>query len=400
MGTYLQYSGTQHIQIMKRKSTLLIALLSALWLTEAHAQQAESPRETPVAVESTINAIDLGLPSGTCWADRNLNAESVESPGSFYAWGDRVTRKYYDLEDYFDKSYARYNHADGLTELAPEDDMATVVYGKGWQTPSREQFDELCRLCSWTSTIRGGVKGCEVTGPNGNSIFLPEPGLYQDDRNPMLAGRNIYYWTRTLDDNSDEKACYFFFQTSTHTDWDGNSVTTVSGDVSSWYRKDCQAIRPVYTKGGMGDDINPDEPASQENVLVVWQKDGARVVFNLEDKPKVIFNGDTVAVESRMVSAEYLYASIDKFTYSTADGQTLVESIMTDNEKPFAFQDGSLTFMPSGKELTVRVFSMNGMVVKEMRTDRFEPSVLPLSSLKAGVYLVNVNGVTYKIRTR
>lgn len=384
---------------MKRKSILLIALLSALWLTEAHAQQAESPRETPVAVESPIiNAIDLGLPSGTCWADRNLNAESVESPGSFYAWGDRVTRKYYDLEDYFDKSFARYNHADGLTELAPEDDMATVVYGKGWQTPSREQFDELCRLCSWTSTTRGGVKGCEVTGPNGNSIFLPEPGLYQDDRNPMLAGRFMYYWTRTLDDNSDEKACYLFFQTSTRTDRDGNSVTTVSGAVSNWYREDCHAIRPVYTKGGMGDDISQDEPASQENVLVVWQKDGARVVFNLSEKPRVAWEADVVRVESDAAHAEFDIEDIRKMTYDLPNPDAIRP--VAQAGMPFRMADRSITFIPSDKDMNVMVVSINGQVVKKQTVHRNEYTTVSLADLTRGVYLISVNGVTYKINIR
>lgn len=385
---------------MKRKSILLIALLSALWLTEAHAQQAESPRETPVAVESPIiNAIDLGLPSGTCWADRNLNAESVESPGSFYAWGDGVTRKYYDLEDYFDKSFARYNHADGLTELAAEDDMATVVYGKGWQTPSREQFDELCRLCSWTSTTRGGVKGCEVTGPNGNSIFLPEPGLYQDDRNPMLAGRFIYYWTRTLADNSDEKACYLFFQTSTRTDRDGNSVTTVSGAVSSWYRKDCHAIRPVYTKGAPGDDSGQDDPASQENVLVVWHRDGSKVMFLLADQPVIKYIGENVRITSAYTTTEYAYSAVRKMTYEL-DESTDINNVVQEQSVPFSHERESIIFSSTDKELHVQIFSVKGYIVKNFTVHKNESFKFDLGTLSPDIYIVVVNGVTYKIYKR
>ena len=36
----------------------------------------------------TYNAVDLGLPSGTLWADRNVGATSPEDYGAAFAWGD------------------------------------------------------------------------------------------------------------------------------------------------------------------------------------------------------------------------------------------------------------------------------------------------------------------------
>ena len=34
------------------------------------------------------NAVDLGLPSGTLWADRNVGADTPEDYGDYYAWGE------------------------------------------------------------------------------------------------------------------------------------------------------------------------------------------------------------------------------------------------------------------------------------------------------------------------
>ena len=34
--------------------------------------------------------VDLGLPSGTLWADRNVGATSPEDVGLYFAWGDTV----------------------------------------------------------------------------------------------------------------------------------------------------------------------------------------------------------------------------------------------------------------------------------------------------------------------
>ena len=33
-------------------------------------------------------AVDLGLPSGVKWADRNVGATSPEEPGLFFSWGN------------------------------------------------------------------------------------------------------------------------------------------------------------------------------------------------------------------------------------------------------------------------------------------------------------------------
>ena len=36
----------------------------------------------------TYNMVDLGLPSGLKWADRNVGATSPEHYGSYFQWGD------------------------------------------------------------------------------------------------------------------------------------------------------------------------------------------------------------------------------------------------------------------------------------------------------------------------
>ena len=39
------------------------------------------------------NTIDLGLPSGLLWADRNIGAENPEGAGLYFQWGDTVGYK-------------------------------------------------------------------------------------------------------------------------------------------------------------------------------------------------------------------------------------------------------------------------------------------------------------------
>lgn len=45
-------------------------------------------------------AVDLGLPSGTLWADRNVGANRPEDNGDFFAWGETKPKSTYDWSNY------------------------------------------------------------------------------------------------------------------------------------------------------------------------------------------------------------------------------------------------------------------------------------------------------------
>ncbi|MBQ3789274.1 MAG: hypothetical protein II849_10805 [Bacteroidales bacterium] len=94
--------------------------------------------------------VDLGLPSGTKWKSTNEDCGHIS-----------------------------YN---------------TAVKKYGFKLPSKEQFEELKGKCSWSWT----GKGYRVTGPNGNSIFLPAAGRHDvyDNRDYGIGSRG-YYWSTT-----------------------------------------------------------------------------------------------------------------------------------------------------------------------------------------------------------
>ena len=44
--------------------------------------------------------VDMGLPSGTKWATCNVGADKPEDFGNYYAWGERRTKKIFDIDTY------------------------------------------------------------------------------------------------------------------------------------------------------------------------------------------------------------------------------------------------------------------------------------------------------------
>lgn len=65
--------------------------------------------------------------------------------------------------------------------------------------PTKEECEELVKMCIWTWTAKGGQNGYQVTGPNGNYIFLPAAGLrtYVNNSSFRDVGLNGLYWSST-----------------------------------------------------------------------------------------------------------------------------------------------------------------------------------------------------------
>ena len=162
---------------------------------------------------STLNgheAVNLGLPSGIKWASCNVGASSPEDYGGYYAWGEVEEKEDYSWDTYkwyngSDDTMTKYctdsdyGTVDNKSVLDPEDDVAHVKWGGSWRMPTRAEQEELLDECTWEWTTLNGVNGYRVTGPNGNSIFLPAAGgRYGTDL--YYRGGYGYCWSSSLYD--------------------------------------------------------------------------------------------------------------------------------------------------------------------------------------------------------
>ena len=140
--------------------------------------------------ETDILAVDLGLPSGTKWADRNLCAEAPEASGAFFRWGE--------VEPYTPLSPAYEFQNAGMDICGTKYDAATVMLGERWRMPTKEQVEELVDECTWEWVTKGEVEGMQVTGKNGNHIFFPATGYnYLKDAALWRKGHSGRCWSGT-----------------------------------------------------------------------------------------------------------------------------------------------------------------------------------------------------------
>lgn len=212
-----------------------------------HQQQISYPSNIskPSGFEMTQGYVDLGLSSGTLWANCNIGASLPTDYGDYFAWAEIRTKKSYSRDNC--TTYDIY-YADGIRENVksdtvraiiriignPKHDTALANWKGGWSLPSAADFAELNKECSWVYKIINGHKGYVIMGPNGNSIFLPAGG-YIDGTQKSQVGTGGFYWTGDYWDKY-ERSTSFNFTNTSH-----NGVT--------WsYRDKGKTIRPILKK--------------------------------------------------------------------------------------------------------------------------------------------------------
>ena len=176
--------------------------------------------EAPAGVE----AIDLGLPSGTKWANMNIGAEKPEDYGLYFVWGETVgygsdtndghsfnwasykwcNGSYDTMTKYCTNS--SYGTVDNKTVLDLEDDAAYVNWSNSWRMPTITEIDELLNNTTSEWTTVNGVNGRKFTSTmNGNSIFLPAAGYrYGSYLDYQTSGG--YYWSSSLSESNPSDA--------------------------------------------------------------------------------------------------------------------------------------------------------------------------------------------------
>ena len=164
--------------------------------------------------------VDLGL--SVKWATCNVGASKPEDYGDYFAWGEKSKKT-----KYTENNSKTYGKSMGDIKGNSKYDVARANWGGKWRMPTKAEMQELIDKCTWTWITQNGERGYKITGPNGNSIFLPAAGI--------CSGSSFYsngaYWSSTPYPDSGS-ARYLYFDSSSHcvyidNRYDGRSVRPV-----------------------------------------------------------------------------------------------------------------------------------------------------------------------------
>ena len=195
-------------------------------------------RRTGASIRAVSNPkytelVDLGL--SVMWASTNIDASNMSETGGFYAWGEITTKSNYSWDTYTLCSGTAASCKDIGSNIS-----GNIRYDRAYNfsnklsLPTVEQWNELISQCTWKETTVDGVKGYNVKGPSGKSIFLPFSGCSYDGGSHGT-GSNAYYWSSNNVPGEVSKAQAAYIKSGTKT------------AISKINRRTGTAIRPVAT---------------------------------------------------------------------------------------------------------------------------------------------------------
>lgn len=191
-----------------------------------------------------IEYVDLGLPSGTLWATKNVGAESTTDYGLLFTWGG-TTGAQVSLDDSGnfvygtatykfgtdgnmngnglwgettpggEKGWLKYTESDNRTKLLPKDDTARHYMGGDWHLPSNAQVKELNDECV-VNRVGNGTKGFAIryTNKKDDSQYVDFPLCgYAKENGEFVSKDNYFYLTWTNELSEDFKHLAYTFGT-------------------------------------------------------------------------------------------------------------------------------------------------------------------------------------------
>lgn len=282
--------------------------------------------------------VDLGL--SVKWAKRNVGAKTETDFGGLFGFGD-VTGINPSIDP------ADYASADTYKTGS---DIANIALGGKATLPTADLFEELFRLCNTEWTEVNGIAGYKVTGPNGNSIFLPAAGK-RIAHKASEEGTHGYYLTGSVNGSNSQFAIDYEFTVST-------------GVRSTRAVYEAMAARPVSTARNI--------PLNKQLLLNTWhidlRADGSHAHFDgpmyfagTDDSWRTVTNGEPIVGNSWSWNADYAGNSwvvgedprdFGTMTF-TEDGKVTIVRNAADGTS--TTEEGTYTINESNKTITLSI---------------------------------------------
>jgi len=133
--------------------------------------------------------------------------------------------------------------------------------------------------------------------------------------------------------------------------------------------------------------------------LVVWQKSGEKIYFDLTDEPKTTFENGQLVIKTSKTTVFYLLENVLRYTY---EGEIPIVDGLKLNPGEVHFMQGkdNMSFDGLADGTIIEVFSLDGKKLQSQTARGGQRTVVSLSSQPVGTYVVKVGDATYKFLKR
>ena len=129
--------------------------------------------------------------------------------------------------------------------------------------------------------------------------------------------------------------------------------------------------------------------AADGKSLFVSFNDENKIEFALSTLPEITFGNDKMTVTSTATTASYEMWKVSTFTYGTTTGIKQVE-----NNK-FAFEGDRI--IVDGTNNKVSAFALDGKAIKLSPITAGDKTIINLSELTHGIYIIKINNKSIKV---
>lgn len=127
--------------------------------------------------------------------------------------------------------------------------------------------------------------------------------------------------------------------------------------------------------------------------LAVCTKDGSKVLYALEEKPKITFTDTELVITTKGVEIVYALSDMNLLIYE--NGETTGITNLYDDAS-FKLDGNAIVFSKLKAKDIVSLYSINGTLVFKKMVSQDGEYAVSLNDIETGVYIIKVNGLTYK----
>lgn len=183
---------------------------------------------------------------------------------------------------------------------------------------------------------------------------------------------------------------YYFTAAYEQSGWEALVADRISPDDFAEISSRQPAIY-IYNTDGVEDEPQGSEP---ESSLIVWHSNGTITKFALDDEPVTTYSNGNLTITTNSTTLSLPLEEVSRYTYqintSTAISNALktIQKVQLDGDK--------IMFSQLTKDTDIKVYSTSGLLVNTIQAKAGQTTSVSLNSLPQGVYIVKLNGVTYK----
>ena len=131
-----------------------------------------------------------------------------------------------------------------------------------------------------------------------------------------------------------------------------------------------------------------------ENVINIEQNDGTVTRFVFDTDVEMNYSGNNLIITSSKEQAIFELSTLRKATFQVES--TTIEKNIT-KHPTFIFRNNTIIVENARPNTLMRIFSVNGRCTGTWRTDSQGFLSVDMNSLKGNIYIIALDGITYKI---